>query len=745
MSFETRVRIQFECPALSEVTVIACRGREAINSLTDFRIEVRCIPVDDMRAVLAQPGKLILQQGEQAPVERTFSLWVSEIELIEENVRAPDSETALHSQYSLRLRPAFAALEQGGGYRMFAKNPSETNGSIDIVKKILDEYGFTSLLSMDLGDGYAERPQCVQYDESDWDFVCRLLADEGIPFWFQELDSKYCLILADDWEKLGTMRGESLLFRDRAANAAFPHVFELVLHDELCTENAHMAEFDVRQPSVLIEGRAGEEGSRGYYYEYPARVLDETHATARAQVRRHQLARSQRLAEARSTSILPQPGLCTKILQAADDVEPDEAEAFNGRYLVTAVDHRWTVDNAHGAAGYENGLELAQFEHFPRPAIPEWPALATIESAKTTGPDDIHVNDLGDVRLSFPWDRSGIIDEHSSWWSRTVQMNLGGSMMLPRVGWEVPVMFNDGNPDRPVVMGRLYNPGTPLPYTLPGQKDVTAFKGESVPGGGAHNEVRISDTAGDEKVLINAVKDFSHFVGGDRTSKIGMAMSHSTGESRIVKVSADQTTTIGVKQDLDVGDELTTEVSGTRTILVGGLELYDVTGNRKLNTTPYGEVVGALYGLQCNQHNAEVLGAYAQAVGGNASYAAGVGMGESVAGGRIHEIGGSFTIKCSDYGENILGWKTLKTGSCTVESAAGINTEGSGSGTVEISGLLKVTAASNVVFTAEGDLTIEVSKLTTPHGAIGGGKLTSTKGTLKGKGKIEWKGGADIE
>jgi len=306
-------------------------------------------------------------------------------------------------------------------------------------------------------------------------------------------------------------------------------------------------------------------------------------------------------------------------------------------------------------------------------------------------------------------------------------------------------MFESGNPDRPVVLGRLYNPGTPLPYTLPDQKDVTAFKGESVPGGGAHNEVRISDTAGDEKVLINAVKDFSHYVGGDRTSKIGMAMNHSTGESRIVKVEADQSTTVGAKQDLDIGDELTTEISGTRTTLVGGLEIYDVEGNRKLNTTPYAEVVGALYGLQCNQHNAEVLGAYAQAIGGNASYAAGVGMGESVAGGRIHEVGGSFKIKCSDYGENILGWKTLKTGSSTVVSSAGINTEGSGNGTVEISGPLKIRAGANVIFNAEGDLTIEVSKLTTPHGAIGGGKLTSTKGTLKGKGKVEWKGGADIE
>jgi type VI secretion system secreted protein VgrG len=170
-------------------------------------------------------------------------------------------------------------------------------------------------------------------------------------------------------------------------------------------------------------------------------------------------------------------------------------------------------------------------------------------------------------------------------------------------------------------------------------------------------------------------------------------MTHSTGESRIMKVVADQTTTVGAKQDLDVGDELTTEVSGTRTIMVGGLELYDITGNRKLNTTPYGEVVGALYGLQCNQHNAEVLGASAQSIGGNATYTAGVGMGESVAGGRIHEIGGSFKIKCSDYGENVLGWKTLKTGSCTVISAAGINTEVSGSGTVKISGPLKVRAA----------------------------------------------------
>jgi len=740
----SKVKVSITCDVLQSAMVVILQGREAINELTDLRVELRCKSIENLQDILGKVADLSIVDGS---AERILSLWVSEVELIEEEVRAVvDGETIFLSQYALRLRPVLAALLQGSGYRMFAKVPGESNSSTDIILRIFEEYGFADLLELRLMRSYAERTQCVQYDENDLSFVERLLADEGISFWFEQIDGLYKMVVADSLDQVKPMIGEGLLFCDPSANVADPHLFALELVDQVCIEKTQVDEFDVRQPTRMITGEAGETSGCGYHYDYPGRVLNDQHARDRAKVRLEQLARSRSRAKAQSTSLLVQPGATMKVRGVADDLDAESQGSFNGTYFILSVEHDWLSLESDAGLAYSNRLALAQPHHFVRPSIPVWPSIASIEQATTTGSEDIVVNDLGEVRLSFPWDRSGVTDENSSWWARTLQFNMGGSMMLPRVGWEVPVMYHNGNPDRPVVMGRLYNPKTPLPYSLPEHKMTTALKGESVPGGGAHNEMRFGDTAGDEQVLINAVKDYSHFVGGGRTTKISQEMSESTGESRIVKVQTEQTKVVGAEQELVVGNELTTVVSETRKRLVGGLESYDVQGNMTLKTGIYTEAIGGLYGLQCNQHNALVLGSYVQAIGGNANYVCGLGLGVTVAGGRLHNVGGSLKIKCKKkYDEVVLGSKTLKTGSCKVKAGSAISNSCAGSATIAIGGSLKLHAKENAIFEAQEDLVIDVGELLTPHGSMRGGKLTSSKGKLRGSGSVVWKGGSEIE
>ena len=247
-------------------------------------------------------------------------------------------------------------------------------------------------------------------------------------------------------------------------------------------------------------------------------------------------------------------------------------------------------------------------------------------------------------------------------------MNMDGSMLLPRVGWEVPVAYIDGNPDHPVVLGRHYNATAVVPYGLPAASATSSFQSATSPGGGSTNEIRTSDAGGAQEMFVHASKDQNVSVGGAATSSVGASRdAHDVNLSLIATVNGSQSVQIGASQSVDVGTDYSTAVKGARTEMVGGAEFIKVTANRLVAVGgAYVEMIGGFYGIQCNQANVSVKGAFLELVGGSMGLAGGLGVSETVVAARTELVGGSKTLLVAGaFSENVRGAKLLTAGATT--------------------------------------------------------------------------------
>ena len=202
-----------------------------------------------------------------------------------------------------------------------------------------------------------------------------------------------------------------------------------------------------------------------------------------------------------------------------------------------------------------------------------------------TGPrgQEIHCDESGRVKVRFPWDRRASHDDQSSAWIRVGQMHSSGSVAIPRVGWEVAVEFEDGDPDRLIVVGRVYNGRYGPPYALPGHKTVSTLQSASTPGGAGCNEIRMDDGGGAEQVHVFAQKDQNVNVANNKTEKVITDTTMGVGANYTLKVGANETVKIGANLEHVVGAAQTWSVGAARTKTVSGGETITVKGDRSLS------------------------------------------------------------------------------------------------------------------------------------------------------------------
>jgi type VI secretion system secreted protein VgrG len=729
------ITIRLVAEALGDAVVLAVDGVEAMDALSSWTVRVSVAEPLDVSALLRAPVKLVFDDLAEES-ERQVALLVTGI--TREIARGRDRV------YTLELSDLPWLLTRRGGYRVFLEKTTE-----QIVTQVLVDAGIPAqAIEPRIGGAYPVRLQCVQYAEAEWAFVERLLADDGISYWFETTEAGEHRILFGDatGSHAGIEVGTTVPYTGptgvRPPGARV--FFALEWEESVVTERAIVRDFDVRQPSMYLDGHAGEGDL--VHFEYPAGVESAAAAQARAQRRLEQLQRDGVSVSGESDCARLAPGRLVDITGAG-------AELFEQRMLITEVRHRFAKPLRDGGESvpYSNRVVLkptrgsSGAERAPhRPAIRRAPTLEHLESALVTGPgsEEIHVDDLGRIKVRFLWDRSGIKDDKSSRWIRCLQYPLGASMFLPRVGWEVSIGYLDGSADRPFVLGRLYNATAVTPYALPRASATTSFQSWTTPRSGMTQEIKMVDDAGSQEFFVHASKDFSIKVGGTLETKVDGDQEHSIGLSHTSNVLGDESTIVAAYQSLDVGQELLLSVGGENSEIIGGAEIINVTGNRAVNAAgSCTEIVGVSYNLLCNQSNVQVSGACTRVVGGSTLIAAGAGMSESVAGGRVYACLGSRIINCTGYTESIYGYKRSSAGA-VVEKGVAFKLE-SPSGTIKV-GSAAITAGGAVSIKG-AVVTVDVSgNLNAGTLKLGGGTFSTSGGATVIDGATSRPSGATV-
>ncbi|MEM9876423.1 MAG: type VI secretion system tip protein TssI/VgrG [Myxococcota bacterium] len=463
----------------------------------------------------------------------------------------------------------------------------QEQNACDIIRTVLDRHALASEWRMTRE--YAPRENCVQYLESDLDFIHRLLEEEGIHYFFAVGDEGPTVVFADDSTTAPAIEGDPVLavrhgdgFDITGDHARRPADAARVVSGSFVRRD-----YDFERPALDLTAEA----QAGFHpdlerYDYPGGYVDPGRGSALVQTRL-EAEQAQRLTVAVPV-VCPRVGPGRTFTLAS-------AGALDGDYFIVRCRHRYEDSGDDGDAP---GL-ISEIDVIPRdapyrlPPVTEKPRIFGPQTATVVAPEGaesetIHTDAHARSKVKFRWDRSPTTDDTASAWIRVTQLQTSGSLVLPRVGWEVIVEFLEGDPDRPVITGRLYN-GAFMPlYKLPEGKTRTSLQSRSSPGGGGSNEIRMEDAAGAEEIMIHAQHDMRMATANNKTSSVGNNRTRVVGANHTLDVGADQKiqitkgnqNTITGDQTVAVGGNRSVEVNAVAGLTVGGSATTSVGGNQ---------------------------------------------------------------------------------------------------------------------------------------------------------------------
>jgi len=653
----------FAAEPFGTVPIVALRGREGLNQLPSWSVVIEVAdPSIALDQVLGGQARIVLADADD---------WLRSLSLMIVDAAYVGACRGGH-RYDIRLSAQLWRLTEQVGYRVFLDLDVA-----EIIGQLLTEAGVPEpSIAWRLTEPPHRRPQCVQYAESQWAFIERLLCDEGINYWLEyNDDGEPAIVMADHVGAHDPIAGDGRLgFQDAGGMAhSASALFAFTRSMRMSHQAVHVVDYDVDQPDVLIEGKAGKGPLE--HYEYPAWVPDVEAAARRAKVRLEQLQRAAEYAtgESHSTRLLPGRVVTVDGIADAD---------LNGDYLITEVRHELLQPSDESEARhYRNEVELVPHDgtRGHRPALPSArPRIHGIESAQVAGPagTEIHVAELGEVKLRLPWDRSGIEDDTASCWARSMQLNMDGSMMLPRVGWEVSVAYRDGSPDQPLVLAKLYNATATVPYALPESRATASLMSGTSPGGGSVNEVRLVDDAGKQQLGVQASGDQGVTVHQNLTTTVAVDEKYNVKGDLTESVKGAQTLSVGANQTVTVGSGCMTKVAGGRAVSVGAVEKIGVDLSCVLDCGGgYSEAIGGLHFVRCNQSNDTLKAGLVQTIGGAMVISAAGGVNEQVVGARKELCGGARIVTAGQMEDKAYGMKTLTTGASSLSVAGDLVTK----------------------------------------------------------------------
>jgi type VI secretion system secreted protein VgrG len=605
--------------------------------------------------------------------------------------------------YSAIVRPWLWFLTRTADCRIFQEMTVP-----DIVKQVFADHS-TADFQFELTGAYRKWTYCVQYRETDFNFVSRLLEHEGIYYYTRHTEGHHTLVLTDSTSKHSPTAGyEQLPFvaLEQLVRPELEHINTWEYSREIQPGVYVHDDYDLERPSVELKAKKAL--SRGYprsdyeIYDYPGLYAKRPDGEQYAAVRIDELGSQYEAAQVSTNA----KGVCVGSLFTLEDFPREDQ---NREHLIVAASHQLEFSDYEamperaGAQYRCNFAAMTSRQQFrPKRTTPK-PFVQGPQTAMVVGPagDEIYTDNLGRVKVQFHWDRYGQRDQNSSCWIRVSHPWAGkgwGAVATPRIGQEVIVDFLEGDPDQPIITGRVYNAESQPPFGFPAGAVLSGVKSDTHKGNG-YNEMSFDDTAGTEKITIHGQYDMNTTIEHDQTStihnnrtdRIDVDDSESVGNNQTWEVGGNRDSTVGANETATVALQRTRRVGVNETISIGAAQEITVGGIQAIAVGASQEVrVGA------NQSTS---------VEKNLSTDVGADETRSVTGGRISSIGKDDSIHV---GKNFIldadDSVTIRTGSASIVMKK--------DGTITIKGKdIAIQGSGKIGIKASSDVVVKGSKV----------------------------------
>lgn len=729
----------------------AFSGEEGVSQLFRFTLEM----ISDNASVA---GKDLLGKGV------TFSIRLADdaprhFHGVVSRFSAGDEDQNGRRAYRAEVVPWLWFLTRNSDCRIFQKMTAP-----DIIQQIFKDRGFSDFQAKLTGH-HAKREYCVQHQETDFNFVSRLMEEEGIFYFFEHADGKHKMILGDKATAYVDSKQKEVDYPTDFGSLAFEdHIRSWEHAYEFRTGKLAQTDYNFETPSTNLGTTSNTVVSvpgntKFEFFEYPGSYGTKGDGQPLTDVRMEEEEAGYDVVSATSIVRTMTPGGKFKIRQHRAATEKGKS------YVVTSVSHaaRELMGYESGDApdfGYENSFTcIPDSVTYRPPRVTRKPRVDGIQTAIVVGPggEEIYPDKYGRVKVHFHWDRHGKKDENSSCWIRVSQVHAGkgfGGIDIPRIGDEVIVSFPNGDPDQPIIVGRLYHAENMPPFGLPGAKTISGMKTKTYKGGG-YNEMVMDDTPGNELIRVHGQFDLdqtiehdlrehvlnnrSRDVTVDESIKIGANRTETVGSNESLTVGANRTESVGANETLSVGSNRCRSVGGNETVTVAMMRTHTVGINEAITVGAAREVtvgglqaitVGAIQTITVGASQTITVGA-SQTISVAASQTISVGASETytIAAARTLSVGANLTEKVGgNHSENIA--KSLKV---EVGADAGFNIKtnysvGAGDqivlktgsaelimkkdGTIQLKGKdIKIEGSGKVIASASGKMTIKGSQI----------------------------------
>jgi type VI secretion system secreted protein VgrG len=543
-------------------------GREGISRLFSFHLDLASEKDSiSFKSIIGQNVSIRVAQADGSP--RYFNGFVSRF--------AQSGTDERFTHYQMEVVPWLWFLTRIADCRIFQEKAIPK-----IIEEVFTSRGFTDY-KLSLTGCYDPREYCVQYRETDFNFVSRLMEQYGIFYFFEHQNGKHTLVLADSPSAHQPCPNQTTAHYSvhSSSEGADDVITGWQMEQELRTGKYSLNDYNFETPNTSLladEPTVVSVGGNSKFelYDYPGEYINKSQGKTLSGVRMQE--------EEASHLVVTGSSACRAFTSGYKFTLADHyLKDVNGPYVISEVQHVASVGTSYSQGDHGTGEHYSNhFTCIPaatpfRPArITPKPFVQGPQTALVVGKsgEEIWVDKYGRIKVQFYWDRQGKKDEKSSCWIRVSQPWAGknwGGMWIPRMGQEVVVDFLEGDPDRPLITGRVYNADEIIPYTLPDHQTVSTMKSRSSKGGGAdnYNEIRFEDKKGDEQIFINAEKDMDLRVEKESREFVGASRHLIVTQNQIEEVDGEKHVNVKGKHNEKIGGDESLEVSGQQKIKIG--------------------------------------------------------------------------------------------------------------------------------------------------------------------------------